>query len=178
VIPKPAADALVALSIFGSVFAAGWMVGGMIDEPAPERYAPAVIHKDGSVTIERKPDAKPKLPSPTVPKGGRLVRTVEVTVKPVQPECDPVSVRLDMTSHDDGLRVSAVAAGGQILDAVDIPQDTIYRPRDTKHVVALERIGNATVIRYGRSLGSFDLGPSVSLESGRAQVGGWVAYRF
>jgi hypothetical protein len=93
-------------------------------------------------------------------------------------ECPPVTVRMDMTAHDDGLRVSVVAEGGEILDAVDIPQSTIYMPRNTKHTVALEKIGSTMTARYGYSIGALDVGPALSLDNGRATLGGWVGYRF
>ena len=162
-----------------------------------EKPAPMVWHDDGSVTPIRAPQAKPEMTAPSVPDGGRVIRTVEVTVLPThkptitdhnqpkndqisktQDTCEPVKLRLDMTSHADGLRVSMRAEGGEILDAVDIPRDTIYMPRATRHVIALERNGDTTTARYGYSIGALDVGPAVSVDNGRATLGGWIGYRF
>lgn len=162
----------------------GYMAWGRQVVPIVETKAVPEWHDDGSLTAMRDPAAKPVTPAPTVPKGVRVVRTVEVTVKPdpmptPATECPPVTVRMDMTAHDDGLRVSMVAQGGEILDAIDIPRDTIYMPRETKHVVGLERINGASVLRYGMSFGALDVGPSVALNGdGRVSVGGWIGYRF
>lgn len=172
----------------------GYLAWGRQTVAIEEKAAAPVWHDDGSLTAIRDPKAKPDLPAPSAPKGGRLVRTVEVTVKPEPthkppitdhnqpitdaPDCAPVTVRLDLHAYDDGLRVSAIAKGGEILDAVDIPRSEIYLARPTRHVIALERTGDETEVRYGRSLGAFDIGPTLTLAGGRAQVGGFVQYRF
>lgn len=170
----------------------GYLAWGRQTVTIEEKAAAPVWHDDGSLTAIRAPRAKPDLPAPSSPKGGRLVRTVEVTVKPVpidrdpdapidadrSIDCAPVTVRLDLHTYDDGLRVSAIAKGGEILDAVDIPRSEIYLARPTRHVIALERTGDETEVRYGRSLGAFDIGPTLTLADGRAQVGGFVQYRF
>jgi len=167
----------------------GYLAWGRQTVTIEEKAAAPVWHDDGSLTAIRDPRAKPDLPAPSAPKGGRLVRTFEVTVKPEprqpvdsqdnQPaDCAPVTVRLDLHAYDDGLRVSAIAKGGEILDAVDIPRSEIYLARPTRHVIALERTGDETEVRYGRSLGAFDIGPTLTLAGGRAQVGGFVQYRF
>lgn len=162
----------------------GYLAWGRQVVAIEEKEAAPEWHDDGSLTAMRDPGANPALPAPTVPKGGRVVRTVEVTVKPdpmPEPatECPPVTVRMDMTAHDDGLRVSMIAKGGEILDAIDIPRDVIYMPRNTKHTVALEKVGDTMTARYGYSIGSLDIGPAVSVDgNGLATLGGWVGYRF
>lgn len=172
----------------------GYLAWGRQTVTIEEKAAAPVWHDDGSLTAIRDPKAKPDLPAPSAPKGGRLVRTVEVTVQPERQDsqanasgekpdgspddCAPVTVRLDLHAYDDGLRVSAIARGGEVLDAVDIPRSEIYLARPTRHVIALERTGDETEVRYGRSLGAFDIGPTLTLEGGRAQFGGFVQYRF
>jgi len=173
----------------------GYLIWGRQHQAIDEKPAPMVWHDDGSLTAIRAPSAKPSLPEPSVPEGGKVIRTIELTVKPtkkaeigktqdtnpgeiVPADCAPVSVRVDMTAHDDGLRVSMRADGGEILDAVDIPRDTIYLPRETRHVAGIDRIGDTTTVRYGMTFGALDVGPAVALEGGRVSVGGWLGYRF
>lgn len=161
----------------------GYLAWGRQVVAIEEKPAAPIIHDDGSVTAIRAPNAKPELPAPSVPEGGRVIRTVEVTVlpdpTPAGEPCKPVSVRLDMTAHDDGLRVSMRSPDGEILDAVDIPQTSIYIPRNTKHVVSIGKVGDTYSARYGRTFGALDVGLAADIPEGeRPAYGGWIAYRF
>jgi hypothetical protein len=180
----------------------GYLIWGRQVVEIEEKPAPPVWHDDWSLTAIRDPKANPDLPAPSVPEGGRLVRTIELTVRPINvhkspingqisktqdtssgeiapADCPPVSVRLDMTQHDDGLRVSMRAEGGEILDAVDIPQTSIYIPRNTKHVVSIGKVGDTYSARYGRTFGALDVGLAADIPEGeRPAYGGWIAYRF
>lgn len=175
----------------------GWQTIEVVEAPA----AP-VRHDDGGMTAGRDPAAKPDLPETSAPEGGVLIRTVEVTVRPAvkeslttpgsgtgntapteSVECQPITVRLDLREYregtDLGVRVSVRAEGGEILDSVDIPRDTIYMPRHTENVVGLSRIGDTTTITYQRSFGALDIGPAAMFPDGqRSGVGLSMGWRF
>lgn len=194
----------------------GYLVWGRQVIAVEERAAAPVWHDDGTLTAGRYPGAEADLPETSAPPGGKLIRTVEVTVraKPAiinakikgdkssvtvhngaykdstpslnQPisaaECPPVTVRLDMREYRDGpdlgLRVSVVS-DGEVLDAVDIPRDTIYMPRNTRNVIGADRIGDTTTVRYQRSVGRLDIGPAVTLlDDNRAALGLSLAWRW
>ena len=217
----------VALAVMLALIAVGvcigYLVWGRQVIAVEERAAAPVWHDDGTLTAGRYPGAEADLPETSAPPGGKLIRTVEVTVraKPaiidskikddksditahngaykdgtpslisgnskerITPEpfvCPPVTVRLDMREYRDGpdlgLRVSVVS-DGEVLDAVDIPRDTIYVPRHTRNVIGADRIGDTTTVRYQRSIGALDLGPAVTLlDDNRAAVGLSLAWRW
>lgn len=182
----------------------GYMVWGRQVFEIVEKPAAPVWHDDGGMTAGRDPAAKPDLPETSAPPGGVLIRTVEVTVRPrpvpreetagtdtaapradaiAATECRPITVRLDMREYregpDLGVRVSVRAEGGEVLDSVDIPRDSIYMPRYTKSVIGADRIGDTTTVRYQRSIGALDIGPALTFPDGqRAGVGLSVAWRF
>lgn len=185
------------------VTCACYLVWGRQTIEVVEAPAAPVWHDDGSLTAVRSPAAKPDLPETSAPPGGVLIRTVEVTVKPtpvIVPSdnpaqagdylpkagdysCPEVKVRLDLREYregpDLGLRVSIRAEGGEVLDAVDIPRDTIYMQRQTENVVGLSRIGDTTTVTYQRSFGALDIGPAMTLPDGqRPGVGLSVGWRF
>ena len=176
------AFAIVA-TLIGAGILIGYLTWGVPRDPEPEKPAAPIWHDDGSLTAIRSPLAAPRLKTPSKPPHGKPVRTVEVTVKPDPPkpgatECAPVTLRLDLDRYTDGDRVNLRAENGEILDAADIPRNTVTLPVVTRHVLGLERVGDATTLRYGRTLGRVDIGPSLTLEDGRAAVGGWFNVRF
>jgi len=63
----------------------GWLAWGNQVVAIQEKAAAPVWHDDGSLTAIRDPSAKPDLPAPTAPRGGTLIRTVEVTVRAKPP---------------------------------------------------------------------------------------------
>lgn len=70
--------------ILAAGIAAGLGIGWKLWSPkAPvvETYAPAVKQPDGSVMLERKPQADAK-PAQQIPKGAKVERVVQVTVQP------------------------------------------------------------------------------------------------
>lgn len=186
------------------VTCACYLVWGRQTIEVVEAAAAPVWHDDGSMTAWRYPDAKADLPETSAPPGGVLIRTVEVTVKPLpvvkdsltapdsgtgntapkeSAECQPVKIRLDLREYregpDLGVRVSIRAEGGEILDSVDIPRDTIYMPRHTENVVGLSRIGDTTTLTYQRSFGALDIGPAAMFPDGqRPTFGGALNFRF
>lgn len=113
-----------------------------LGRPAPviETPAPEVKQDDGSVIVERAPDAKAK-PKHKVPKGAKVERTASVTVQgeglkmpggEIKP-CPPVTVDLSLVrEHDGGKRVIASSPDGQIVRAIDIPIETAAPPEEPK----------------------------------------------
>lgn len=174
------------------VTCACYLVWGRQTIEVVEAPAAPVWHDDGSLTAVRSPAAKPDLPETSAPPGGVLIRTVEVTVRPdpvpatdTTPavQCEPVKVRLDLREYregpDLGVRASVRAEGGEVLDSVDIPRDSIYMPRHTENVVGLSRIGDTTTVTYQRSFGALDIGPALSFPDGqRPTFGGALNFRF
>lgn len=188
------------LVLIGIGVCIGYLVWGRQVIAIDEKPAAPIWHDDGSLTAIRAPDAKPTLPAPSAPPGGVLVRTVEVTVMPkpvadINPmikgdtehltgtnKCAPVTVRLDMHEYRDGenlgLRVSVVS-DGEILDAVDIPRDTIYMQRETRNAAAMVRAGDSTVVTVSRTFGALDVGVAAILPDGqRPAFGPALAYRW
>lgn len=170
--------------ILAAVFACGWYLSARYHEPVPvvERFAPPIDHDDGSTTLVKSPGARIVTPAPKTPAGGKPAGTIELTIKPAPPvasECAPVTVRLDLTDHGaDGMRVSERVDGGELLDGVHVPASVVYVREDSRNVVTLARVGDATIAAYGRQFGPVTVGPAVSVAGGVATVGGWVSARF
>lgn len=133
------------------VFLAGLGTGWELWKPktkTPETYAPPVVQKDGSVVLERKPQADAK-PSQQIPKGGKVERVIQVVVEPTTPEppprtdsgsvvsveparppCPPVRVDLTLVRMpDDSRRVIASSPDGRVVGGVDIPVAPVVTPR-------------------------------------------------
>lgn len=103
-------------------------------------------------------------------------------IEPNSAECPPVTVRLDLREYRDGpdlgLRVSVVS-DGEVLDAVDIPRDTVYMPRNTRNAASLVRAGDTTTLTVSRTLGALDIGIAAAMPDGeRPSFGPAVAYRW
>lgn len=160
----------------------GYLIWGRQTVTIVEKRAPMVWHDDGSLTAQRDPGAKPDLPEPSHLEGGKLIRTIEVTVKPTQnkpPEvaenaapdgsgeaaseniCAPVSVRIDLREYLDGIRASIIAKDGEVLDAVDIPHGALVRPVVRVWAVGVEKRDGETLLAVDRDVGRLRLGMSV-----------------
>ena len=160
----------------------GYLIWGRQTVTIVEKRAPMVWHDDGSLTAQRDPGAKPDLPEPSHPEGGKLIRTIELTVKPTQnkpPEvaenavtdgsgevasentCAPVSVRIDLREYPDGIRASIVANDGEVLDAVDIPHGALVRPVVRVWAVGVEKREGETLLAVERDVGRLRLGMSL-----------------
>jgi hypothetical protein len=102
-----------------------------------ETAAPEVKQEDGSVIVERKPDATAK-PRQRVPKGATVERIERVVVQGETPseiractsvKCPPVTVDLSLVRISDNTkRVLASSPDGQIVSAIDIPVETAAPP--------------------------------------------------
>lgn len=115
-----AAGAIAALVAAAAI---GWRLGQ--PEPVVETAAPAQQHPDGSVTLERKPDAAAK-PVHPVPKQSTVERVGRVTVQPAAAiDAPPVNVDWSLVREQDGgKRVIASSPDGVIVGGVDIPIET------------------------------------------------------
>ena len=123
--PDHAIAAGIVVAILVAVFGCGWFLSKHFYqpkiEPVIETSAKPIDHDDGSSTMARVVDKQPETKAPTTD-GGRLVATTEVVVKPDPPvngDCLPVTVRVDLTeSKDGGLRAHERVEGGETLEAV------------------------------------------------------------
>lgn len=93
-----------------------------------EASAPAVRQSDGSLILERRPDASAVAPM-QIPKSAKLERLAKVTVKP-RPlasaasavDCVPVSLDLALVKMpDDSRRMIASSPDGEVVAGFDIP---------------------------------------------------------
>jgi hypothetical protein len=83
--------------------------------------APEIRQTDGSLMLERKPNPKAK-PAHKIPVGMKPERVARVTVKPDQPECDPVTLDLTLVREHEGTRrLITSAPDGYITGGVDVP---------------------------------------------------------
>lgn len=122
--------ALIAAAAFG------WWLGQ--PEPVVETPAAEQRQADGSVVLERKPDANAK-PRQETQNGSKVERVGRVTVQPrakagkpgheskpdQQTPCPPVSVDWSLVREaDGGRRFLASSPDGTIVGGVDIPVET------------------------------------------------------
>jgi hypothetical protein len=151
--------AIAAIVLVLSGFLLAW--GIYRPKPAkPETPAAAVREKDGSLELERAPDGisatapagtKPLRADPDIPKGGKVVRVVEVTVDPgkaqrgvqtpgkgtivapggsVGPACPPVTTDLTLVRMPDkSERVLASSPDGTVSGGIDVPVSAPAIPR-------------------------------------------------
>lgn len=147
--------AVLALLLILAVMWACWKMWAPAPS-APEWYAPPVAQGDGSVVLEKKPDAAAK-PVHKIPKGAKVKRVVSVTVQPravqdvpqpapltvdetppeappaaptvVSAPCPPVTVDLSLLVLEDKTwRVIASSPDGQVVGGVDIPVQNAEPP--------------------------------------------------
>ena len=151
---KLAVLGLIAALIFVGGMGLAWKI--WVPKPAKaETYAAAVKQTDGSVVLERKPDATAR-PAQELPKGAKLERVVQVTVKPsasvaaIAPTngsgqsaastsdlpsgttspCPPIRVDLSLVRMpDESRRVIASSPDGEIVGGVDIPVESAVEPK-------------------------------------------------
>jgi hypothetical protein len=139
-------DAYLAIACGLLGLALGYAIWGRQTEVIIEAPAPSVTWQDGSVTAARVVNEKPKLPAPSKPKGGKPIRTVEVTVQPVAkpdaPPCEPVNLRIDLDQYKDGIRASVIAENGSVVDAADYPVSPLIRPVERPWSAGVEKDGD------------------------------------
>ena len=129
---------IIQIAIGIALLVAAYLLGVKTSAPEPEviSAAPQVAQSDGSIVIERKPEAKPAKPPHKIPKGATEERRVNLKLKPDAfvtddgCKCDPapVSVNLSLVRDDLGRRVVASSTGGQIVGALDVPIEPALMP--------------------------------------------------
>lgn len=130
---------LIALALGGACAGLGWWFG----QPAKvvESAAPAETQPDGSIIVERRPDAKAKAkPKQKIPKGATVERTGEfevvgggLKIDGVLKPCPPVTIDTTLIRNADGSkRVIVSSPDGEITRAVDIPVETAAPPPEPK----------------------------------------------
>lgn len=107
--------------IVGAFIGAGAYTWWNAPKQAIETAAIEQRQGDGSLVLERKPDAKTK-PVHTIPKGGKAERVVRVDVQPERADCPVCTVDLTMVRMpDDMLRVVASSPTGTVMGGLDVP---------------------------------------------------------
>jgi hypothetical protein len=146
--------------IFGAGLGTGWMLWRP-KTPKPEIYAQPMRQQDGSLVLERKPDAHAKPPH-QIPHGAMVEDVVHVVVQPhaspvlsppsasgasgeeqkapdstpARPPCPPVHVDLTLVRMpDQSRRVVASSPDGVVIGGVDIPVETAVPQRVMKWAV-------------------------------------------
>lgn len=160
--------AAIALVLAG--LCAGFFIYGPKDSVA-ETYAASAVQSDGSIVLERKPDAAASAPM-AVPKGGKVERVVRATVKPTSASCPDVSLDLALVRMPDSTRrVVASSPDGQIVAGVDIPIETASISDQPKWAAGLsystERRGG---IWIDRDIGALRAGVAVRQDKSNRPV--------
>jgi hypothetical protein len=134
---------LLALAALISAAGLGWWLGQ--PDPVVEKPAAEQRQADGSVVLERRPDAAAK-PAQLVPQGAKVERVGRVTVQPPRigddlpangrgflgsssDPCQPVTVDWSLVREPDGgRRMLASSPDGTIIGGVDVPIETAAPP--------------------------------------------------
>lgn len=129
---------IIHIAIYVVLLLGGYLFGVKTSAPKTEvvTAAPQVTQSDGSIVVERKPEARPSKPPHKIPKGSIEERRVGIKLQPdafVSAEgckCDPepVSVNLSLVRDDQGRRVVASSTGGKVVGALDVPIETALMP--------------------------------------------------
>ena len=182
---------VIAFTLYSAfVFAGGLAAGYRLyhSESVSEGYAPQVNQSDGSVILDRNPDAKPDAPAPKLP--GKVERTVVVKVKPrlaakplparpdkdgfcpVAKECPALTVRLDLIQQEEGRRVVASSPDGDIIGGLDIPIEKWVKRNSNVWAAGLTYDTDKKPGAFlDRDLGPFRVGVEADAEVVRARVG-------
>jgi hypothetical protein len=173
------------LVVFGAGVGLGYLMFHVPPGPA-ETAAPEVRITDGSVLLERDPEAKPEVRKPAIMRGHEVVRTVEVKAKGHEAikvadsphgcptyTCPPVRVRLDLLRGDHGYRVQA-SSDTEILDGVDIPVGHLG-PAPYKWAAGYARIDGSDGVTVHRDIGRLRVGVGITTDGRKAAE---VLWRF
>lgn len=195
--------AAVLVLAFGLGFGTAWKLYKP-RAPKAETAAPAQRQADGSLVLERKPDAKAR-PAQELPKGAKVERIVQVTVQPKalpalpgiptpgpgpaavpasnpgQSASNPRPIRVDLTlvrMPDQTRRVIASSPDGTVVGGVDIPEAPQPQPRVLKW--AAGGSWNPADHTYGawldRDAGPLRLGAELNQVRAAVTAGGAVGY--
>lgn len=133
----PRAGMTIAAAALAVAFVGGGLIGWKVNQPktVKETPAPAQIMTDGSLMLERRPDANAR-PLQTIPKGAKVERVVRVEVQPravataqtsggsPQDKANPAAVTVDLSlirAEDGTRRVVASSPDGEIVGGLDVP---------------------------------------------------------
>lgn len=134
-------------------------------EPVMETWSAEQRQADGSVMLERKPDAKAK-PAHEVPKDSKVERVVKLEVKSKEkPDCPSIDVDLSLVRlPDETRRVIASSSNGEILAGVDIPVESARPVSEPKWAAGLTMspITRGYGVFVDRDLGPFRVGAEVN----------------
>jgi len=145
----------------------GWWLWYPHDAPI-EKYAPAIILKDGAQVAARVPDAPIPEAVPRAVKqipGAKLVRAISIDVQPKSKDgdttCKPEHIDIGIVKMPDQTeRVIVSDQSGNVTKAIDIPVAPIKLQRELKWSVGVDY--DALNRRYGgfieRDVGPFRLG--------------------
>lgn len=162
----------VASGVVLAAFAWWWIAGSSPSEPP----AAAVRQGDGSLVLERKPDAKAK-PAAQLPARAKLERQIQVVVQPERADCPVCTVDLSLVRlPDDTRRVVASSPTGQIIGGLDVP---VIPSTGTERRWLAGALYNG---RWGglvaREVGPFVVGGAITNPDGGAEAWGILAIRF
>lgn len=106
-------------------------------KPVQETAAPEQRQADGSLVLERRPDADAK-PKQQIPRKAKVERIAQIVVQPDaiadpgQP-CPPVTVDMTLIRSPDGMRrVLASSPDGEVVGGIDIPVESAAPPAEPK----------------------------------------------
>ncbi len=186
-------QALAATLIFAGGIGTGWLLWHPKAQKV-ETYAQEVKQRDGSLVLERKPQADAK-PVHEIPKGGKVERIVQVQVKPktgtptaatgtpgsgpanVLPELPPVTVDLSMVRLPDHTRRVIVSSpNGEVIGGVDVPVEAAREAKALRWAAGYEFArstwGKSHSIVVQRDLGPLRLGGRVGRVLLTTPIGG------
>ena len=167
----------------GLIFAVGMGVGWKLFRPKPvatvEVAMPAARQADGSLILERAPDAK-AVPAQQIPKGAKVERIERIQVRassapaaataPTNGSGQPVAAltpalpsttTVDLTllrMPDDTQRVVASSPDGTIVGGVDIPVSSAPREPKSTAIGGYDLVNKAYLAGYLHKLGPFQVG--------------------
>ena len=167
----------------GLIFAAGIGLGWKIFRPKPvatvEVAMPAARQADGSLILERAPDAK-AVPAQQIPKGAKVERIERIQVRassapaaataptngsglpaaaltPALPSTTTVDLTL-LRMPDESQRMVASSPDGTIVGGVDIPVSSAPREPKSTAIGGYDLANKAYLAGYLHKLGPFQVG--------------------
>ena len=166
----------------GLIFAAGIAAGWKIFRPKPvatvEVAMPAARQADGSLILERAPDAK-AVPAQQIPKGAKVERIERIQVRassvpaaataPTNGSGQPAAAltpaphdtTVDLTllrMPDDTQRVVASSPDGAIISGMDIPVSSAPTEPKSTAIGGYDLVNKAYLAGYLHKLGPFQIG--------------------
>ena len=177
---KIGAWVLAAGLIFGAGIGAGWKIFRPKPVATVEVALPAQRQTDGSLILERAPDANAK-PAQQIPAGAKVERIERIVVRPTAPSTSVAatvptngsgqpgaasipalpSTTVDLTllrMKDDTQRVVASSPDGTIVGGVDIPVSSAPSEPKKTALGGYDPINKAYLAGYLHKLGPFQVG--------------------